>query len=88
MKIMLYDVDRLAKLVALMMSKWDSRGWTSQEYHASKVVQIYTTDWTPYLDFANYDHKESPEIISETEKATCISAQLLMALYPGLNGVG
>ena len=85
--IFLYDVDRLAELGALVMSKWNSRGWTFQEYQASKVIRIYTKDWTPYLGLANYNHKESPEIIFEMEKATGISAQSLMALRPGLSDI-
>ena len=85
--IFLCDVDRLAELGALTMSKWNLRGWTLQEYQASKVVRIYTKDWTPYLGLTVYNHKESPEIISEMEKATGISAQALMALRPGLSDI-
>ena len=85
--IFLCDVDRRAKLGALMMSIWNLRGWTLQEYHASKVVRIYTKDWTPYLGLTIYNHKESPEIISEMEQATGILAQALMAIRPGLNDV-
>ena len=85
--IFLCDVDQLAELGALMKSKWNSRGWTLQEYHASKVVRIYTKDWMPYLGLTIHNHKESPEIISEMEKATGISARALMALRPGLNDI-
>ena len=85
--IFLFDVDRLAELGALIVSKWNSRGWTLQEYHASKVVRIYTNDWTPYLGLTVHNHKESPEIISEMEKATGISAQALVALRPGLSDI-
>ena len=85
--IFLCDVDRLAVLGALTMSLWNSRGWTLQEYHASKVVRIYTKDWTPYLGLNIYNHKESPEIISEMEKATGISTQSLVALRPGLKDI-
>ena len=85
--IFLFDVGQLAEIGALMMSKWNSRGWTLQEYHASKVVRIYTKDWTLYRGLAIYNYKESPEIISEMEKATGISARALMALRPGLNDI-
>ena len=85
--IFLFDVDKLAELGALTMSRWNSRGWTLQEYHAAKVVRIYTKDWTPYLGLTIYNHKESPEIIKEMEKATNISAQCLMALRPGLKDI-
>ena len=85
--IFLCDVDRLAGPGALTRSRWNLRGWTLQEYHASKVVRIYTKDWTAYLGLDIYNHKESPEIISEMEEATGISASALMGLRPGLNDI-
>ena len=85
--IFLFDVDRLAGPGALVMSIWNIRGWTLQEYHASKVVRIYTKDWTPYLGLTNYNHKESPDIISEMEQATGISAQASTTLCPGLDNL-
>ena len=85
--IFLRGVDRLAKRGALTRSIWNMRAWTLQEYHASKVVRIYTEDWTPYLGLDTYNHKESPEVISEMEEATGISAQDLMALRPGSDDI-
>jgi hypothetical protein len=67
----------------LVGSIWNTRAWTFQEYHASKVVRFYTEDWTPYLNLDIPNHKESPEIISEMEEATGVSARALMALRPG-----
>ena len=71
----------------LMKSIWNTRAWTLQEYHASKVVRFYTEDWKPYLDLEISNHKESPEIISEMEEATGVSARALMALRPGLDDI-
>ena len=85
--IFLFDVDRLAGPRALMMSRWNLRGWTLQEYHASKVVRIYTKDWTPYLGLTVHNHKASPEIISEMEEVTGITARALTALRPGLDDI-
>ena len=85
--IFLRGVDRLARHGALTRSIWNMRAWTLQEYHASKVVRIYTEDWTPYLGLEIYNHKESPEVISEMEEATGIPAQALMALRPGLDDI-
>ena len=85
--IFLRGVDRLALRDALTKSTWNMRAWTLQEYHASKVVQFYTEDWTPYLGLTIYNHKESPEIVLEMEAATGISAQALMALRPGLDDI-
>ena len=85
--IFLRGVDRLAKRGALTRSIWNMRAWTLQEYHASKVVRIYTEDWTPYLGLKIYNHRESPEVISEMEEATGISARALMALHPGLDDI-
>ena len=72
---------------ALMESRWNTRGWTLQEYFAAKVVQFYTEDWTLYLDLELLNHKESPEVITEMEEATRVSAQQLMALRPGLTSI-
>ncbi|KAF8139679.1 hypothetical protein EV363DRAFT_1310308 [Boletus edulis] len=71
----------------LMGSLWNTRAWTFQEYHASKVVRFYTEDWQPYLNLDIPNHKESPEIISEMEEATGISAQSLTALRPGKHDI-
>ena len=83
--IFLCDVHPLSQRGALMRSIWNTRGWTLQEYHASKVVRFYTENWTPYMNLDIYNHKESPEIISEMEEATGVSARALMALRPGLD---
>ncbi|KAF8119884.1 hypothetical protein EV363DRAFT_1440067 [Boletus edulis] len=72
---------------ALVKSIWNSRVWTFQEYHASKVVRFYNEDWTLYMNLDIPNHKESPEILSEMEEATGISAQALMALQPGLDDI-
>ena len=71
----------------LVKSIWNTRAWTLQEYHASKVVRFYTEDWKPFLDLDIPNHKESPEIISEMEEATGVSARALMALRPGLDDI-
>ncbi|KAG8220672.1 hypothetical protein J3R82DRAFT_2958 [Butyriboletus roseoflavus] len=71
----------------LAKSIWNTRAWTFQEYHASKVVRFYTEDWTPYMNIDIPNHKESPDIISEMEVATGVSARALMALRPGLDDI-
>ncbi|KAF8139079.1 hypothetical protein EV363DRAFT_1580710 [Boletus edulis] len=72
---------------ALTGSIWNTRGWTLQEYIASKVVRFYTEDWTLYRDLELPNHKESPEIILEMGEATKVSAQQLTALRPGLTSI-
>ncbi|KAF8556453.1 hypothetical protein OG21DRAFT_1408965, partial [Imleria badia] len=72
---------------ALVKSIWNTRGWTLQEYVASKIIHFYTEDWTLYLDLELPNHKESPEVVSEMEHATGVSAQQLMALRPGLSSI-
>ena len=71
----------------LVRSIWNTRAWTFQEYHASKVVRFYNEDWTPYMNLDIPNYKESPEIISEMEEAAGISAQALIALRPGLDDI-
>jgi hypothetical protein len=70
---------------ALVKSIWNTRAWTLQEYVASKVIHFYTEDWTLYLDLQLPNHKESPEVISEMEHATGVSAQQLMGTSPRFN---
>ena len=85
--VFLFDVVSPSRRGDLMRSIWNSRAWTFQEYHASKVVWFYTKDWTPYMNLDTPNHKESPEIISEMKEATGVSARALMALQPGLDDI-
>ena len=71
----------------LVDSIWNQRAWTLQEYHASRVVRFYNGDWRLYKNLDIPNHKSSPEIISEMENATGISASALMALQPGLEDI-
>ncbi|KAF8430753.1 hypothetical protein L210DRAFT_3730336 [Boletus edulis BED1] len=72
---------------ALARSIWNTRAWTLQEYIAAKVIRFYTEDWTLYRDLEMPNHKESPEIISEMEQVTGVSAQQLITLRPGLGSI-
>ena len=83
----LYGVHSPSQRGALVKSKWNTRGWTLQEYFAATVIQFYTEDWTLYLDLELPNHKESPEVIEEMEQATRVSAQQLMVLRPGLTNI-
>ena len=85
--VLLRGVRSPSKRGDLVRSIWNTRAWTFQEYHASKVVRFYTEDWKPYLNLNIPNHKESPEIISEMEEATGVSARALMALRPGLGDI-
>ena len=71
----------------LVRNIWNTRVWTFQEYHASKVVRFYNEDWTLYMNLDIPNHKESPDIVSEMEEATGVSARALMVLRPGLNDI-
>ncbi|KAF8548191.1 hypothetical protein OG21DRAFT_1489599 [Imleria badia] len=81
--ILLCDISSPSLRGDLMGSIWNTRAWTFQEYHASKVVRFYNKDWTLYRNINIPNHKESPEIISEMEEATGVSARALTALRPG-----
>ena len=85
--VFLFDVLSPSRRGDLMRSIWNTRAWTLQEYHASKVVRFYTKDWTPYMNLDIPNHKESPEIISEMKVATGVSARALMVLQPGLDDI-
>ncbi|KAG6371490.1 hypothetical protein JVT61DRAFT_9525 [Boletus reticuloceps] len=49
--------------------------------------RFYTEDWKPYLNLDILNHKESPEVISEMEELTGISARTLRELHPGLDDI-
>ena len=85
--VLLRDVCSPSRRGDLVRSIWNTRAWTFQEYHASKVVRFYNKDWTLYRNLDVPNHKESPEIISEMEEATGVSAMALMALRPGLEDI-
>ena len=85
--VFLRGVRSWSQLGALVESVWNTRAWTLQEYIAARVLRFYTEDWTPYLNLQLPNHKESPEIISEMERATGVSAQQLTALRPGLTSI-
>lgn len=67
-------------------SIWNMRAWTYQEYVAAKIVQFFTEDWKPYLGLTLFNHKDSPEVISEME-VSGISEGALAILQPGLDRV-
>ena len=68
----------------LRRSIWNTRGWTYQEYVASEIVQFFTEDWKPYLGLNIFNHKESPMILSEMQRAMNFGTQELAAIQPGL----
>ncbi|KAG1843423.1 hypothetical protein C8R48DRAFT_678764 [Suillus tomentosus] len=71
---------------ALARSVWNERGWTFQEFVASKVVIFYRKDWSLYLDDRSPNHKESPAIMKELEDAMGIDARTLVTFCPGMSG--
>ncbi|KAN0101163.1 hypothetical protein V8E55_001147, partial [Tylopilus felleus] len=85
--VFLRGVRSSGKLGDLVISLWNTRAWTLQEYVAAKVIRFYTEDWVLYLDLDIPNHKESPEIIQEMERATGVSAHQLASLRPGLNSI-
>ncbi|KAG1882428.1 hypothetical protein F4604DRAFT_425327 [Suillus subluteus] len=80
------DVLPSSKSGALAKSEWNRRGWTFQEFLASKVLLFYQNDWSLYLDDHSPNHKESVTIMKELEDATGIDAQALVSFRPGMRG--
>jgi len=81
----LSDVPPSSKPGALAKSSWNKRGWTFQEFVASKVVIFYQKDWSLYLDDRSPNHKESPAIMKELQDATGIDARILVSFHPGMS---
>src|SRR6267154_1098734 len=55
----LSDVPPSSTSGALARSVWNTRGWTIQEFLASRIILFYRKDWTPYLDDSSPNHKVS-----------------------------
>ena len=68
---------------SLWESIWNTRAWTYQEYVAAEIVRFYTKDWKPYLGLTLWNHKESPIIIAEMERASRVPAKQMAKLLPG-----
>ncbi|KAF8439723.1 hypothetical protein L210DRAFT_3504191 [Boletus edulis BED1] len=85
--VFLRGVRSSSQLGALVKSIWNTRAWTLQEYVAAKIIHFYTEDWRPYLNLKLSNHKESPEVMSEMEQATGVSAEQIMTLRPGLTNI-
>jgi hypothetical protein len=83
----LSDVPPSSKPGALTKSEWNTRGWTFQEFLASRVVIFCQKDWTPYLNDRSPNHKESSAIMEELVVATGIDRQALVDFSPGMSGI-
>ena len=83
----LCDVFSPSRRGDLVRSIWNTRAWTFQEYHASKVVLFYNSDWTLYRNLDVPNHKECPEIIAEMEEATGVESRALAAIQPGSENI-
>ncbi|KAG1799729.1 uncharacterized protein HD556DRAFT_1525032 [Suillus plorans] len=81
----LSDVPPSSKSGALAKSEWNRRGWTFQEFLASKVILFYQKDWSLYLNDRSSNHKESPAIMKELTDATGIDARALTYFCPGMS---
>ncbi|KAG2337934.1 hypothetical protein BDR05DRAFT_969717 [Suillus weaverae] len=84
--IYLSDVPPSSKSGALAKSVWNTRGWTIQEFIASKIILFYQNDWTLYLDDHTPNHKESFAIMQELKDATGIDQPAVVAFRPSMGG--
>ncbi|KAG9309114.1 hypothetical protein JVU11DRAFT_11008 [Chiua virens] len=67
----------------LTHNRWMTRAWTLQELLAPKVIRFYDREWHLYLGDRRFNHKESPEIIQELERALVIPLGALVNFDPG-----
>jgi hypothetical protein len=81
----LSDVPPSSKPGALAKSEWNRRGWTFQEFLASKIIRFYQKDWTLYMDDHSPNHKDSAVIMEELHDATGIDRQALIVFRPGMS---
>ncbi|KAG2113790.1 uncharacterized protein F5147DRAFT_787787 [Suillus discolor] len=68
----LSDVPPLSKSGALVKSAWNTRGWTFQEFIASKVILFSQNNWTLYRNDRTPNHKDSIAIMQEMKDTTGI----------------
>ncbi|KAF8554772.1 TPR-like protein [Imleria badia] len=85
--VFLRGVGKFAKPGDLQRSIWNTRAWTFQEYLASKVIQFYTEDWTPYLNLDVFNHEDVPEIVSEMEQESWARMHGLRTLQSGYDNI-
>ncbi|KAG1766605.1 hypothetical protein EV702DRAFT_1282874 [Suillus placidus] len=84
--IYLSDVPPSSKSGALAKSVWNTRGWTIQEFIASKIILFYQNNWTLYLDDYTPNHKESFAIMQELKDVTGIDQPAVVAFRPSMSG--
>ncbi|KAG2113754.1 uncharacterized protein F5147DRAFT_834759 [Suillus discolor] len=81
----LSDVPPSSKSGALAKSAWNTRGWTFQEFIASKVILFYQNDWTLYRNDRTLNHKDSIAIMQEIKDATGIDRPAVVAFRPSMH---
>lgn len=80
----LSDVAASAGPGSLKESEWHRRGWTLQEFLASRNILFYSRNWTLYRNIQSLNHKQVPSILDELEVATSIKKESISAFSPGL----
>ncbi|KAI9567824.1 hypothetical protein HD554DRAFT_838174 [Boletus coccyginus] len=76
-----------SKLGSLRDNIWMTRAWTLQELLAPRVIRFYDSEWNPYLNDPNYNHRDSPAINKELASAISVTSKTLSAFHPDNLGV-
>ncbi|KAG1796080.1 uncharacterized protein HD556DRAFT_1307288 [Suillus plorans] len=77
----LCDVSPSSQPGALARSVWNKRGWTFQDFVASKVVIFYQNDWSLYLGDRSPNHKESPRLQWASSRVTTLQEDVADSLF-------
>ena len=71
---------------SLQRSIWNTRVRSYQACLTAKRVQFYTPDWKPCLGLTLEHHNESVIIRSEMERASRVSAEMVLSFNPVSTG--
>ncbi|KAH7918042.1 hypothetical protein BV22DRAFT_1042021 [Leucogyrophana mollusca] len=71
----------------LVKSEWFKRVWTLQELLAPRVIRLYKSDWTPYMNDGHRNDKTNDLMLDLLERATGIDKESLRHFEPGPNNV-
>ncbi|KAH7924663.1 hypothetical protein BV22DRAFT_1129637 [Leucogyrophana mollusca] len=78
----LYDF-HLSDSEDLKRSDWFTRGWTLLEAIAPRIVRFYNSQWQPYIDSKQFNHKSVEPFLELLASATGVPKESLRDFTPG-----
>ncbi|KAH7918590.1 hypothetical protein BV22DRAFT_904640 [Leucogyrophana mollusca] len=66
-------------------SIWFTRGWTLLELIAPRIIRFYISDWSPYLDDKQLNHKSNELFLQLLGDLTGVDTESLRDFTPGVH---